>query len=223
LAARGNSPDGRAALSELCAAYYGPVLAFVRSRGAPEDAARDLTHGFFARLLESQGIASVDPQRGRFRSFLLGAVKHFLADMRDHDNSAKRGGGIIFESLEPGTDTSPGLELADSKEPSPDQIFERKWALTILDRALATLANEFTAAGRSEQFEILKVWLTGDIDGISQREAAERMSMNEGAFKVAVHRLRRRFREVIKNEIRQTVNDEAQVNEELRHLLESLV
>ena len=223
LGACGDSPDAKAALGDLCAAYYAPVLAFVRRNASDEDAARDLTQEFFSRLLARQGIDNVDPQRGRFRSFLLGAVKHFLADMRDHAHRLKRGAGQPIESIDPGTDTSPGLQLPDPNAPSPERLFDRRWALTLLDRALAVLAEEHKAAGKSDQFEALKPWLTGDTENISQAEAARQLDLNEGAVKVAIHRLRRRFREVIKNEIGQTVNDRAQVDEELHYLLEALL
>jgi RNA polymerase sigma factor (sigma-70 family) len=210
-------------LSDLCAAYYAPVFAFVRRNTPDEDAARDLTQEFFSRLLARQGIDRVDSERGRFRSFLLGAVKHFLADMRDHAHRLKRGAGQLMESIEPETDTSPGLQWADPKAPSPDREFDRKWALTLLDRALATLAQEQAASGKTDQFETLKPWLTGDTENISQAEAASRLGMNEGAIKVAIHRLRRRFREVIKNELGQTVNDRTHVDAEMHYLLESLL
>jgi RNA polymerase sigma-70 factor (ECF subfamily) len=223
LEARGDSPAARAALSDLCAAYYAPVFAFIRRSEPDEESARDLTQEFFARLLARQGIASVDPQRGRFRSFLLGAVKHFLADMRDHTHRLKRGAGKPLESIEPGTDTSPGLQLADPNAPSPDREFDRKWALTLLDRALAALAQEHETAGKAGHFEALKPWLSGDTENISQAEAAVRLGLNEGAVKVAIHRLRRRFREVIKAEIGQTVSDRAQVDLELHYLLEVLL
>jgi RNA polymerase sigma factor (sigma-70 family) len=222
LEARGDSLEAKAALSDLCAAYYAPVFAFIRHNAPEEDAARDLTQEFFARLLARQGIGSVDPQRGRFRSFLLGAVKHFLGDMRDHAQRLKRGGGQTLDSIDPGTDASPGLQLPDPKAPSPDREFDRKWALTLLDRALATLAQEHQAAGKIDLFEALKPWLTGDTENVSQVDAARQLGLNEGAVKVAIHRLRRRFREVIKNEIGQTVSGRAQVDEELRHLLEAL-
>jgi len=223
LEARGNSPEAKAALSDLCAAYYAPVFAFIRRIAPDEDGARDLTQEFFARLLARHGIDSVDPQRGRFRSFLLGAVKHFLSDMREHAHRLKRGAGQPLESIDPGTDTSPGLQLPDPNAPSPDREFDRKWALTLLDRALATLAQEHEACGKAEHFEALKPWLSGDTENISQADAAARLGVNEGAVKVAIHRLRRRFREVIKSEIGQTVSDRAQVDEELHYLLEALL
>jgi RNA polymerase sigma-70 factor (ECF subfamily) len=165
----------------------------------------------------------VDPQRGRFRSFLLGAVKHFLADMREHAHRLKRGAGQPLESIEAGTDTSSGLQLPDPNAPSPDREFDRKWALTLLARALAALAQEHEASGKADHFEALKPWLTGDTENISQAEIAARLGVNEGAVKVAIHRLRRRFREVIKNEIGQTLSDRAQVDEELHYLLEALL
>src|SRR5437867_303425 len=163
LLARGDSPEAKAALSDLCAAYYTPVFAFIRRTTPDEDTARDLTQEFFHRLLARHGIDTVDPQRGRFRSFLLGAVKHFLADMRDHADRLKRGAGQSTETIE-GTDTSPGLQLPDPNAPSPDRAFDRRWALTLLERALAALAEEHKAAGKSEQFEALKPWLTGDTE-----------------------------------------------------------
>ena len=223
LEARGNSPEAKAALSDLCAAYYSPVFAFIRRSAPDEDTARDLTQEFFARLLARHGIDSVDPQRGRFRSYLLGAVKHFLADVREHDHRLKRGDGQPLQSIEPGTDTSPGLQLPDPNAPSPDREFDHKWALTLLARALAALAQEHEASGKADHFEALKPWLTGDTENISQAEAAARLGVNEGAVKVAIHRLRRRFREVIKNEIGQTVSDRAQVDAELHYLLEALL
>src|SRR5206468_12650568 len=123
LQARGDSPDAKAALSDLCAAYYAPVFAFIRRNCVDEDAARELTQEFFSRILARQGFDNVDPQRGRFRSFLLGAVKHFLADMRDHAHRLKRGAGQSTETIE-GTDTSPGLQLPDPNAPSPDRAFD---------------------------------------------------------------------------------------------------
>jgi RNA polymerase sigma-70 factor (ECF subfamily) len=222
LEARGASPEAKAALSELCAAYYAPVLAFIRLNTPDEESARDLTQAFFARLLGDDGINAVDPQRGRFRSYLLGAVKHFLADARDHNHRLKRGAGQTSLPLEPGTDTSPGLDLPDPNAPSPEREFDRKWCLTLLDHALSALLKEQKNAGSLEQFQVLKVWLTGDAEGISQADAARRLGMNEGAVKVAIHRLRRQFRAAIKREIARTLKDPAQVEEEMKCLLEAL-
>ena len=223
LDARGDSTEAKAALSELCATYYAPVFAFMRRSVPDEDSARDFTQEFFARLLARGGINNVAPQRGRFRSFLLGAIKHFLADMRDHDRRLKRGGGQANESLDANAETSSGLEAPDSKAASPDGEFDRKWALTLLGRALAAMAQEYKEAGKSEQFEALKPWLTGDGGNFSQAETAGQLEMNEGAVKVAIHRLRRRLREIIKNEISQTVKERADIDSEMHDLLEALL
>ena len=222
LEARGDSPEAKAALSELCAAYYAPVFAFIRRNARDEEAARDLTQEFFSRLLARQGLDSVEQGKGRFRSYLLGATKHFLADARDQARAVKRGSGQAHESIDPGTDTSPGLQLPDENASSPEDEFDRKWALTLLDRALATLAKEQQAFGKLDHFETLKPWLTGDTDNFSQADAARHLDMNEGAVKVAIHRLRRRFRELVKTEIGQTLNDHSQVAEELGCLIAAL-
>lgn len=223
LQAKGDSTEAKAALSDLCAAYYAPVFAFIRRNAPDEDSARDLTQEFFARLLARGGIDNVDPQRGRFRSFLLGAVKHFLADMRDHDRRLKRGEGQAIESLDAEAGNSSGLEAPDSKAAAPDRGFDHKWALTLLGRAFATIEQEYKEAGKSRQFEALKPWLTGDGENVSQAEAARQLGMNEGAVKVAIHRLQRRLRDLIKNEISQTVKDRADIDIEMHDLLEALL
>src|SRR5439155_12047653 len=142
---------------------------------------------------------------------------------RVHAHRLKRGAGQPIESIEPGTDTSPGLQLPDPNTPSPEREFDRKWALTLLDRALAGLAEEHKASGKASHFEALKPRLTGDGENLSQAETGRQLGLNEGAVKVAIHRLRRRFREVLKHEIGQTVSDRAQVDEELHYLLEALL
>ena len=224
LRARGESAAAQAALSELCESYYAPVLAFIRYTGSDEEAARDLTQEFFARLLAQHGLDSVEPGRGRFRSFLLGAVKHFLADEHDRSRAAKRGGGQSPVSIEAGAGagTTAELQIPDPAGPAPDTVFDRQWALTLIERALNVLAEEFAAAGKGEQFETLKPWLLGEVDTLSQADAALRLGMTEGAAKVAIHRLRKRFRELVRAEIAQTVGDAAQIQEELRYLVEVL-
>jgi RNA polymerase sigma factor (sigma-70 family) len=224
LEARGDSPEAQTALGELCAAYYAPVLAFIQRGGRDQHAARDLTQEFFARLLARRGLDTVERGRGRFRSFLLGAVKHFLADQHDRTNAAKRGGGQVPLPLEAGStgDTTVALQIPDPAATVPDTFFDRQWALTILDRALAALAAEHQAAGKSTQFETLKPWLTGDTEQLSQAEAARRLDLNEGALKVAIHRLRKRFSELVKAEIAQTVGTGTNVQSELNYLLEVL-
>lgn len=222
LAARGASEEAHQALSDLCAAYYAPVVTFLQRSGRDEDSARDLAHEFFARVLARRSLAGAEPARGRFRSYLLGALKHFVADARDRDHAAKRGGGKPAIPLANESDTSTGVQLADPTSSAPDQEFDRRWALTVLDRALNALEAEHIANGKVAQFMALKPWLTGDSANLRQSNAAALLGVTEGAVRVAVSRLRRRFRELVKTEIARTVEDPARVVEELRYLLEVL-
>jgi RNA polymerase sigma-70 factor (ECF subfamily) len=222
LATRGDSPEARQALSDLCAAYYTPVFVLIRRATPSEEAARDLTQEFFARLLARAGLGQVDPKRGRFRFFLLGAVKHFLADMHDEQGRLKRGGGRTHISLDAGTDSSPGIEIADATAPSPELEFDREWAVTLLARALERLGCEQAEAGKGEQFPALKPWLTGDKQDVSLADLAAKIGMSEGALRVALHRLRKRFRELVREEIAGTVKDASHVREEMGYLLEVL-
>ena len=222
LRARGETPEARAALSELCEAYYQPVFRFLRREGRDEDTARELTQEFFARLLTTGGFDTVRPGRGRFRSFVLGAVKHFLGDVRDRERAAKRGGGQKLESLDAGSDTDTSLPVAAHALPAPDTFFDRQWALALMERALVAVEEDFKAAGNMEQFAVLKPWLVGETDALPQTEAARRLGLSEGAVKVAIHRLRKRFREALKTEIVQTIEDAAQVDDELRYLVQVL-
>jgi RNA polymerase sigma factor (sigma-70 family) len=219
LAARGPSPEARQALSDLCGAYYAPVVAFLRCRRRDPDEARELAHEFFAHVLERSAFTGADPERGRFRSYLLGALKHFLANRRAHELRAKRGAGAVHEPLADEAGAAAGAIVADCSAPSPDAVFDREWALSMLDRALAALARESEQAGTRREFETLKPWLTGENPGKTQAEAAGRLGLSDGAVRVAIHRLRRRFRERVKAEIAQTVNEPADAADELRHLL----
>jgi len=219
LRARSQSPDAHAALAELCEAYYAPVGTFIRATVRDDEAARDLTQEFFARVLAGSAFDRADPGRGRFRSFLLGAVKHFLADARARAAALKRGGGALLVPLEAGTDTSPGLDVPDPRSADVETAFDRHWAFVLLDRALRQLECEAASEGKAEQFAVLKPWLTGAA-AQPQSEAGARLGLNEGAVKVAIHRLRSRFRDLVKREIAQTVRDSADVAAELRHLIE---
>lgn len=220
LAAQGGSTQAGTALADLCAAYYAPVHAYISRTAFDLGDARDLTQDFFARLLAGRVITGVERERGRFRSYLLGAVKHFLADARDRRHAAKRGGQHEHVPLGPGTDTSPAIDIAEPESRTPDAAFDRQWGLAVLDLALKALAAEHAQQGRSDQFEQLKPWLTGDACGITQAEAASHLSMTEGALKVAIHRLRKRFRDLVKAEIAQTVAGEEEARDELRYLIE---
>ena len=224
LQARGESAEAQAALSKLCAAYWKPVFSFIRREGRDEETARDLTQEFFTRLLARRGLDTVEPGRGRFRSFLLGAVKHFLADERDRAQAARRGGGrsIVSIGAGAGTNTTAGLQIPDPAGPPPDAVFDREWAQTLIARVLDLLAKEFTVAGKAEQFETLKPWLLGEVGSLSQAEAGRRLDLTEGAIKVAIHRLRKRFRELVKAEIAHTVPEPGQIQDELRYLIEAL-
>jgi RNA polymerase sigma-70 factor (ECF subfamily) len=199
-------------------------MKFLQHEGRDEDTARDLTHDFVARVLSSGGFDGADPERGRFRSYLLGALKHFLADQRERARRQKRGGGHAPESLDAalGTDTSPGFQVADPSATVRDAFFDREWALTVMDRALSALQKEFADAGKLDEFDVIKPWLMGDTATGSQADAARRLGLTEGAVKVTIHRLRKRFRTVVRAEISQTLRDPAFVDEELGHLIEAL-
>lgn len=221
LAARGDSPEAREALSDLCAAYYGPVVAFLQRDGRNEDAARDLAHAFFERVLEGAAFDGADPRRGRFRSYLLGALKHFLANHRVHELRSKRGSGTVPESLDECLNGPPGYAgtLADPASDTRETLFDRAWALRLLERAFETLLRETPDPDARREFETLKPWLTGAPTDGSQADAARVLGLNDGAVRVRIHRLRRRFRTLVKTEIAQTVADPADAAEELRHLI----
>jgi RNA polymerase sigma factor (sigma-70 family) len=208
--AQGTTPAAQQALSELCAGYYEPVVGFLRRMEADEATARERAHDFFATLLTRDSLRA-DPTRGRFRSYLLGAVKHFVFDQRDRERAAKRGGDVHFTELREAH--APAIE---------EQSFDRQWALTVLGHALHQLASEWGQAGRAEHFAMLKPWLTGAGDGRSQAELAATLGLNENAVKVAIHRLRQKFREAVRREIAQTVTSPAEVDEEVRYLLQAL-
>jgi RNA polymerase sigma factor (sigma-70 family) len=222
LAAQGKSPEAKQALSDLCSAYYGPVVTFIRYSGHAGDAARDLAHEFFAGLLAHAGFEGADPQRGRFRSYLLGAVKHFLSNHRARVLRDKRGAGAVHEPIAPATDTSPGLEVPDPAALPDDAVFDRDWALQILECALETLAEECEAAGTIAIFHALKPWLTGDRVAATQAEVARELGLSVGAVRVAIYRLRKRFRVLVRAELAQTVSQVSEVEEELRHLIAAL-
>jgi RNA polymerase sigma-70 factor (ECF subfamily) len=218
------SSESQLALAELCEAYYGPVFGFIRRSGRSEDAARDLTQGFFAKLLSAHRLRPVEPGAARFRSYLLGMVKHFLADERDRACAAKRGGGHAPVSIEAGAigDTASELSIPDPAAPVTDALFDRHWATTLVDRAVAALGDESVRDGKGRPFAVLKPWLVGEVPALSQADAARELGLSEGAVKVAVHRLRQRFRALVKQEIAQTVDHPGQVGEELRYLVEVL-
>jgi RNA polymerase sigma-70 factor (ECF subfamily) len=222
LAARDHtSPQARLALQELCEAYWYPLYAFIRRQGYPVEEARDLTQDFFVCLLEKDFLAMADQSRGKFRSFLMAACKHFLANERDRAQALKRGGGRDFLSI----DAQAG-ESRYVAEPMHDltaeRLFERRWALMLLQQVLVRLRDELQQAGKGEQFEQLKVFLTGEKPAGHYAQAADALRATPGAVRVAVHRLRRRYRELLREEIARTVNDPGEVEAEIRDLMRAL-
>jgi RNA polymerase sigma factor (sigma-70 family) len=220
-AAMDDRPQADRALAELCRAYWRPLYAFVRKRGNLPQDAEDLTQEFFARLLEKRYLSRVDPAKGRFRSFLLSAIKYFLADEYDRRQTQKRGGqhiilAIPFQEVEQMWNSQP------QSDETPEKIFEREWALTLLSRVTTSLRESFERDGRAADFERLKQFLPGDGSHLSYADAARQLGVSEGAAKVAVHRLRRRYREALHAEIAYTVEDPREVDSEIRYLLQAL-
>ena len=221
LAARGDSESARAALGELCAAYYGPVVAFLERTGCGTEDPREVAHEFFARLLGQDGVDGAEPARGRFRSYLLGAVKHHLANRRLRAGRECRGGGAEHQSLDAATDTEVG-SVAPEEASNLEALFDREWALAVVERSLAALELEAATADSRRQFVELRPWLSLDAAPGTQAAAAARLGMNEGAVKVAIHRLRRRFRDLVRAEVAQTLPEGGDLNAEVRHLIEAL-
>jgi len=220
VAARGASPVAREALAELCRLYWYPLYAYVRRRGHSADEAQDLTQEFFARLLERDDLAGLDPARGRFRAFLLAACRHFLANQNDRAQALKRGGGLRPRSLDL-ADADRRYAAEPSHEQTPERLFERRWALTLLDRVLQRLRQHYETAGQLVLFERLKGSLAGETD-VPHAESAAALNMTEGAVKVAAHRLRQRYRDLLRDEIARTVAEPAEVDDEVRALFAAL-
>jgi len=215
VAAAGTSPEAREALASLCEAYWSPLYAYVRSCGYDTDQARDLTQSYFLQFLEKDFLKDVSPEHGRFRSFLLASLKHFLSKERIKMRALKRGGATFH--VDPATaERQYRVELADNL--TPEQMFERRWALEVLGRVVRCLRDEFEAAGRLHQFDKLKPCLMGE-ESRSYRQLAMDLDMSEAAVKVAVHRLRRKFGRLLREEIGQTVADRQEVDGEIRYLL----
>lgn len=220
-AGESDSAQAEAALAWLCRAYWYPLYAYVRRQGHAVEDAQDLTQEFFARLLERKSFQKADPVRGRFRTFLLTSLKHFLINEWKQANRQKRGGGLQIISLDAEeTETRFRAEPADNR--SPEKAFERRWATVLLARVLDQLQHEIAAAERGQVFEELKSTLTGQDNESSYAEIGLRLGMSEANLKVTVHRLRRRYRELIREEIARTVADPAAVDEEMRDLFAAL-
>jgi RNA polymerase sigma-70 factor (ECF subfamily) len=216
-----SSPECRAALSTLCELYWYPLYAFVRRKGFQAAEAQDITQSFFAELLEKDRLQLADQERGKFRSFLLAALNHFIANQRRAMAAQKRGGDHTVFSI----DFDDG-EMRYQREPvdlaTPEKIFERRWTMTLLDRAVSRLRDEFVEADKLDLFDQLKLHLDGDPDAIAFAELAETLQMTAGAIKSAAHRLRKRCRELLREEIAKTVCTPGEIDDELRELFTSL-
>lgn len=221
LAGEGSRPDAQAALEELCRSYWYPLYAFVRRRGSGHADAQDLVQGFFERLLGRRDLASVHPAKGRFRTFLLTSLSHFMTNEWHRSQTQKRGGGVQFVPLEP-AETEERYRREPGAEFSPEAMFDRAWAQHILNTVLQRLREENTREGGSERFEALKGFLLGDRGGEPYSRLAQRLGTTESGVKSAVHRLRQRFRELFREEIARTVDSPAAIDDELRHLIETM-
>jgi len=210
--------DSRRALSTLCQTYWQPVYAFIRRNGYDPDQSQDLTQGFFALMLEKNYLTHADQKRGRFRSFLFTAVKHFLANEWDRSHALKRGGGqvaVSFDVVEAERWYLPSV--ADNA--TPESVFERQWALSILEKVMARLRADYINAGKGDQFETLSEFLNEDSNDIGYEELAGQMAMSSGALRMAVHRMRKRYRRLLREEITETVSTPDEIDAEIRFLV----
>jgi RNA polymerase sigma-70 factor (ECF subfamily) len=216
-AGKRSTPQSDGALEELCRTYWFPLYAYVRRRGYSKEDAEDLTQAFFARFLARNYLAGLSAERGRFRAFLLASLKHFLINDWKKSQCQKRGGGEALLSLDWQTaDTK--FQVAATAEPSPDKAFDREWALALLAKVIERLQKKCEADGKAKLFAQLKMFLTAGKDGTAQAEVAKALGMEEGAVRVAIHRLRKRYRQLLRDEIAQTLADAADVDEEMRAL-----
>ena len=220
-AAEGSSAASREALGRLCETYWPPVYGFIRSRGHSPSDAEDLTQAYFARFLEKGYLADFRPEVGRFRTFLRASVAHFLANEWDRVRALKRGGGQVVLSLDAAT-AEERLRLEPVDRLTPETVFERQWAAAVLSRCLERLRREQAAGAGEGRFERLKAFLSGDGADVGYSTLARELGLKEGAARSAVHRLRRRFAAVLREEILETVSDPREVDAEIRWLLEAV-
>ena len=212
-----STPQSDHALEELCQTYWFPLYAYVRRRGHTREDAEDLTQAFFARFLTKNYLDGLSAERGRFRAFLLASLKHFLANEWDKSQRQKRGGSVPHLSLDWQTaDTR--FQIATTTEPSPDKAFDREWAVALLAKVIERLQTECAAEGKAKLFEQLKIFLTAGRGELSAAAAAQKLGLDETAVRVAVHRLRKRYRQLLRDEIAQTLANAVDVDEEMRAL-----
>ena len=217
-AQEGTSDQARQALAELCESYWYPLYAFVRRQGQDPDEARDLTQAYFARLLEKDYINDVRPEAGRFRSFLLASLKHFLYNEWDRSQALKRGGGVEKVSLD-AVEAERRYALEPKETTTPEVLYEQKWATTVLDRAMSRLRGGYEETGRRPQFEVLSQYLVGTGAGGSYKDLARSLEMSESGVKVGVHRMRKRFGKCLREELAATVGDPQDIDDEIKYLL----
>ncbi|MBL9129544.1 MAG: sigma-70 family RNA polymerase sigma factor [Verrucomicrobiales bacterium] len=216
-----DSPASRTAMAELCEAYWYPLYAHLRRLNHAPDDAQDLVQGFFERLLRSSSLGQVAPERGRFRSWLLASLRHHLADARDRDRALKRGGGVPPLALDvEGAESL--LRLEPTGTLGPEEAFDRRWALTVLRQGLEDLRHEYLAAGKADLFDALRHTLPGGSGTLDYATIAADLGLTEGAVKVAVHRLRQRYRTVLRDRVARTLENPDRVDEELAHLVAAL-
>jgi RNA polymerase sigma factor (sigma-70 family) len=220
IAAGGQSGSSHAyeALSKLCETYWYPLYAFLRRKGCQPEEAKDLTQGFFCRMMEKNFIQSADPEKGRFRSFLLACLQHYLSNEKKKEHAGKRGGGAKVISLDDASaEERYMMEPADPI--TPEDLYERDWALTVLDKTMSRLKQEYTKSGRGAQFAALQVYLSGGhAADISYAKAGEQLGLSENAARQAAYRLRIRFGVLLRLGVAQTVANPAEINEEMNHL-----
>lgn len=216
-AGRQHEPQSDRALEALCQTYWFPLYAYVRGQGHAKADAEDLVQAFFARFLAKNYLEGLSAERGRFRAFLLASLKHFLANEWDKSQRQKRGGGAVHLSLDWQT-ANTKFQAAATGGPGPDQIFDREWALALLARVIERLQAECAADGKAALFEQLKVFLAAGRGETAQAAVAQTLGMEEAAVRVAVHRMRKRYRQLLRDEIASTLSDPAMVDEEMRAL-----
>jgi DNA-directed RNA polymerase specialized sigma24 family protein len=215
------APEARQALADLCAAYWYPLYAFIRRKGHGPEEALDLTQDFFARLVERHIVAAADPGKGRFRSFLLADCTHFLAHRRDHDRAIRRGGGFAPVSID-ARDAEGRYLREPAHNLTPERLFEQDWAVALLAEVVVRLRQEYHDSGREATFEVLKVVLTESPRAVSQVDLAVRLGTSPGAVQVAIHRLRKRYRALVREAIAATIGDEVDPEAEIRELFAAL-
>ena len=217
-AGQSDAPQATEALEKLCRAYWYPLYAYVRRRGYGAEDAQDLTQEFFVQLLRKNYPARADRTKGKFRTFLLHSLSQFLVDQRERASALKRGGQQVFISLDADSpEERYRLEIPDAL--TPEKLFERRWAQTILDRALVRLRGEFVEKGQEAAYQVLQAFEPGEQSPLSYADAAARLGVSESAVKAMIHRLRRRHGELVRDEIAHTVSTVSEIDEELRHLV----